>query len=139
MRSLFGGVALIAMFLAYHLHWIRQRHDVLHRKATALDYVVQVANENNEITLLFPVLEDPPPTSTRAPLFLRVFGEPGYYELCFAFDGTLLDWRRRELSDEEQAFLGQAQRLFPEAKISGDGIAKDEESPQPIGNLSASQ
>jgi hypothetical protein len=82
-------------------------------------------NEKDEMTLFFPLLEAQAPTSIRAPLFLRMFGEPGYYEFLFVFDGTPLNFHRRALNDKEQAFLNRAQRLFPETKISGHAAVRD--------------
>ena len=58
LRTLFVVVTVLAVFIAYHANWIRQRHTYLQDHPGAADELAT-------------------PRSTSAPGLLWIFGEPG--------------------------------------------------------------
>lgn len=96
LRTLFVAVTVFGCWLGYELNWIRQRHAAL------------VKWDDSEFLV-------PPPT---APGLLRLFGEPGYGYISISFewhDGALSG----TLTEQEEAEIKMARRLFPEAKMVG--------------------
>jgi len=104
LRTLFVVVTVLAVFIAYHVNWIRQRNEFIARE--------RAAAEAREV----PVAFDGPGDETRhppPPVFLRAFLVQGYSVMFVIAEGsteaalTADDWER----------LREARRLFPEAGI----------------------
>jgi hypothetical protein len=102
--------ALIAAFLAYHVNWIRRRHEAL-----AVLVVPSVSNSGQlgskgPRTETYPVID--------APGMLWMFGERGYIILNYDFDFELGP-HARPLTQAENYEVERVRVLFPEAKIDG--------------------
>jgi hypothetical protein len=103
--TIFVVVTVVAVFLAYHINWIRQRHDLL-RAQSMLGAEHDYARSSTE-----------PWSAVNAPGLLWLFGERGQYRIRFIIIDNTAD------PSEE---LRAAQRLFPETKFqclrpSGNG------------------
>jgi hypothetical protein len=89
-------VTAVAAFLAYHVNWIRSRHEMLNSGGIA-------AGDGPSSTISF----DPAP-----PRMLGWFGEGAYgYIVVFPADDD------RQLTAAEQAKVRRVAQLFPEAAV----------------------
>jgi hypothetical protein len=91
---LFGVMALLAVFVAYHANWIRQRHEVLTRCDVAKYSWTEF---------------DAP---IKAPQLLWLFGEQGYADIWVRFESD----HPRSTNGDEEAELRRVRALFPEAQ-----------------------
>ena len=93
LRTLFAVVTVVSMWVAYHVNWIRQRHE-----AAAGDDVRVLYDDSTN-----PFRDDKtPPNTTRAPWSLRLLGERGVLIIGVS--------SRRDVERIHQ--------LFPEAKVN---------------------
>ena len=91
-------VTVLAVFLAYPISWIRQRHQFIYDEqefSRAAGFPIQVATGA---------------VSLRAPPLLRPFGEKGWHSIQVCVEG----WHELSRRDRERLLL--AKKLFPEAR-----------------------
>ena len=95
LRTLFVVVTVLCVWLAYHVNWIRQRHDAMTKWNVST--------------------EDPfgGPPNRQPPGMLWIFGEPGYFWIDLPFPPR--DGRR--LTANEKAEVERVSKLFPEAEV----------------------
>jgi hypothetical protein len=94
------AVTVLAVFIAYHVNWIRQR-----RGYETQDYLLNIAGPGHGPDIAVP-----------APGLLWLFGENGHFAVNMTFhseDGHL----QSGLAAEEEEEVAKAKRLFPEAHI----------------------
>ena len=96
LRTMFVLLTLLACWLGYQMHWIRQRKDVVAKW--------QVIRED-------PMGVSAPP---EAPGMLRLFGEQGYSHVTLWFPAR----RNSDLSESERAEIKRVGIVFPEAGVS---------------------
>ena len=103
LRTMFALMTLVAVFVAYHVRWIRQRHDFL-----ATDGVYDWSDKYSNANTARP----------RAPGMLWLFGETGVTKLV--------------VYERGKADFSRSAALFPEARristryISGPGIFSED-------------
>ncbi len=102
LRTMFVVVAMVAVWLAYQLAWIKARHVVLSSVAPARELA---RRQGYAWAINQPLL---PPV--RAPLFLSLLGEHGVPEVCLVFERDAPD-------DLMQEKARRVMRLFPESKV----------------------
>jgi hypothetical protein len=108
-RTLFAFVTLLAIFIAYHVNWIRQRHAILHNAA----HIDEVSPAGWLVTSHAP---GPP---VKAPGLLRFFGEKGYWGIDLKTWGHH-DGEPFKTKEERRKEAEYVKRLFPEATyVSG--------------------
>lgn len=110
MRSLLAAVAFVAVFIAYHVNWIRERHLVFSDNGPKW---YRIYNEDHIVYMLRPEVP-------HAPGLLWLFGERGRCE-CQLHFGDNVDSKssyvERELTPVEVAEVNRIKRLFPEAIV----------------------
>jgi hypothetical protein len=121
---MFVVVTVFAVFVGYHVNWIRQRQDA---EASANWY--RLSTDESGIDL---ILKKPRP---RAPGLLWLFGENGHSQclLFFGYQPTEhFTYSNRELTPLEQSEVSRIKRLFPEARIEAEAsVAYPSLSQQP--------
>ena len=100
-------VTVLAAFLAYHVNWIRQSHEVLAKAAVV--YIDWDDGDDPSDAIEGPVFD---PGPRRAPWPLCLFGEQGYYGIQLAVEDRI-----RKPTPEEVQKCKRAGRLFPEARF----------------------
>lgn len=95
-------VTVVAVFVGYHVNWIRQRHALKGAKWI-------VMSPNDEAITGWPV--------PKAPGLLWLFGEEGVTQLTVEVDATTHD----AVTDYDLRLVREARRLFPEAMQIGIG------------------
>ncbi len=95
--TMFLVAAVVAVFVAYHVNWIRQRREVL----------------DQAVGFRWYSHGEPP----RAPFMLRVFGEYGFDHIRIRFfsDDVQDQIEGGPFTAEQEADLLRVKRLFPEA------------------------
>jgi len=104
---MFVVVTLAAVFVAYHVNWVRQRRAA---HAGADWYRIYFDQE-------WFVRATPKP---RAPGVLWLFGERGHHQLLLSFGREPAEgfyYYNRELTPLELAEVNRIKRLFPEARV----------------------
>jgi len=91
-------VAAVAVFLAYHVNWIDQRHEFSERQYVKLQRIRW---------------DDDPPNLGETPGVLWLFGEKGRESLSILVDAA--SWE--SLNDDDRNRASEARRLFPEARV----------------------
>jgi len=105
LRTLFVVVTVLAVFIGYHVNWIRQRHDFLKAETIAREATGDYSSG----------IEIP------APAVLRLFGETGWSGVFIVVDGP----SARELTELDIQKLARARSLFPESVICGSCSGHD--------------
>ncbi|HEY2839356.1 MAG TPA: hypothetical protein VGJ26_09415 [Pirellulales bacterium] len=112
------AVTLLAVFVAYHVNWIRQRRSGF--EGTRL--VTLKSYDLRDFTLSIAGTSLP---HRQAPGLLRFFGERGYSRIVVRF-GTVNDNRftspyhtSRDVTPVEMLEVDRIKRLFPEADVDG--------------------
>ncbi len=114
LRTLFVVVTVLAVFIAYHVNWIHQRHEF-----------IEVAPERSGyVASRDPYLPNGEPQ--RPPGLLWIFGETGYFEISLKFhwqqlepsvDGAMVGMSAPPLDDSDLAIVERCRWLFPEAQV----------------------
>jgi hypothetical protein len=106
LRTMFLLLTFVAAPLAYHLHWIRQRHQFL---------VFVDRNNHNQVLGEWVNPAIPRNSKTpRAPWLLWLFGEPHQSQIVVSIDNP----DPAAAGEEAQERMQTAKRLFPEATIN---------------------
>ncbi len=110
-------VAAIGIFCAYHVHWIRQRHELLSEI-----FAERIGIENRRPDAAGIAGFDHRTSSFN---LLWLFGEQGHERLTLAFEEPLTDGRTtpnivQAIIDLHREELERAKSLFPEADILFD-------------------
>jgi hypothetical protein len=104
--TMFVVVTVFAVFLGYHLNWIRQRHEFIaeQQRRSGSDVSVVDTNVSDDVTV-------------PAPGLLALFGEHGVVQLGVIIDsdGIPLDGPLPVAADEVR--IQRARKLFPEATL----------------------
>jgi hypothetical protein len=98
LATMFVVVTVFAVFVAYHVNWIHQRHELL-------------ASERDDFGLWPPQMVEM--KEARPPSLLWIFGEPGYNVVEVIVNDSPED----AITESELDTLRHAQRLFPESEI----------------------
>jgi hypothetical protein len=99
--TMFVVVTLLAVFIAYHVNWIRQRRAVIEEcvyVSASAPYDPRVLGQQKHLPV-------------RAPSILPYFGESGFYTLSLEFPGT----SDKDMPVTVPAELERIRMLFPEA------------------------
>ena len=108
-RALLVVMTLLALFLAYHLHWIRQRRiefAASHGQTTSGENGVQSSLGDDWLASASKSGKLPDKAQRNLPLMLRLLGDRSY--------PLVIGWDSGPNSDDEYKRL---QALFPEADI----------------------
>jgi hypothetical protein len=120
---LLTAFAIVAAFLAYHVHWIRQRRELIPLDMTTRSGPPRYVSPAEFGNPWFMWAVDPhdlrsDPTGTtlqRAPGLIPFFGEAGYGEVQLLFRNTSLT--PPHLVDSELAVVERFKIMFPEAQV----------------------
>ena len=109
-------VTVFAAFLAYHVNWISQRHEVLVQNQCDSASIAKARADQSALLARLgatPLAPDPVPN---APGMLWLFGEQGQYKVTLQFKSNVV-YAPDNLGDGEEEVVDRVKRLFPEAIV----------------------
>lgn len=122
LRTIFIVVTLLAIFIAYHVNWIRQRREAINQPLGDGLYIRSIDPDDLPDDLFLPpAAPHPYPGASspwrppRGPGLLWLFGERGYPDIRIEI-GPPVDYDR-EMPRAEELAVERIRELFPEAVI----------------------